>query len=130
MSIKKLEHVGVMVKDLETSIDFYQNILGFDLFNKIEVSGSNIKLAFLGDKKAGQIYVELVSGKENEYPDEGKVNHIAFTVDNIEEEIQRLRSLKVVFTNGEPNALENSAKYIFFKGPDGESLELFQPAAL
>jgi lactoylglutathione lyase len=117
-----------MVKNLETSVDFYQNILGFDLFDIIE-HGSKVKLAFLGDKKTGQIYVELISGKENEYPDEGKVNHIAFTVDHIEGEIERLKSLNVIFTSDKPTSISNGGKFIFFKGPDGESLELFQPVS-
>jgi lactoylglutathione lyase len=129
MAIRKIEHVGVMVKNLEASIEFYQNILGFDLFHIIE-HGSNVKLAFLGDKKTEQIYVELISGKENEYPDEGKVNHIAFTVDNIKEEMDRLKSFHVHFTSDEPTVILNGGKFIFFKGPDGESLELFQPISL
>lgn len=129
MAIRKIEHVGVMVNDLKTSIDFYQNTLGFDLFNIIEPN-AKIKLAFLGDQKSGQVYVELISGTGRNFPDEGKVNHIAFTVDNLEEEIQRLKSLNVIFKREEPTSLENGAKYIFFKGPDGESLELFQPTSL
>ncbi|WML44278.1 VOC family protein [Neobacillus sp. PS3-40] len=129
MAIRKIEHVGVMVNDLKTSIDFYQNTLGFDLFNIIEPN-AKIKLAFLGDQKSGQIYVELISGSGRNFPDEGKVNHIAFTVDNLEEEIQRLKSLNVIFKREEPTSLENGANYIFFKGPDGESLELFQPTSL
>jgi lactoylglutathione lyase len=129
MAIRKIEHVGVMVNDLKTSIDFYQNTLGFDFFNIIEPN-AKIKLAFLGDQKSGQIYVELISGTGRNFPDDGKVNHIAFTVDNLEEEIQRLKSLNVIFKSEEPTSLENGAKYIFFKGPDGESLELFQPTSL
>jgi lactoylglutathione lyase len=128
MAIKKLEHVGVMVNNFEKSIGFYQNILGFELFETFEHDGTNIKLAFLGDKKINQIYVELIFGKENEYPNEGKVNHIAFTVDNIEEEMERLKSHNVVFKSENPTVLQNGGKFIFFQGPDGESLELFQPA--
>jgi lactoylglutathione lyase len=127
MAIRKLEHVGVMVKDLETSIEFYQNILGFDLLDKFEANDPSITLAFLGDRESGQVFVELVAGKETTFPDEGKVHHLAFTVDDIEEEIKRLKPFKVIFTSGNITTLANGSKYIFFKGPDGESLELFQP---
>ncbi|MDP4084891.1 MAG: VOC family protein [Bacillota bacterium] len=130
MAIKKLEHVGVMVNDLETSISFYRDILGLDLIEHLQLEDSAIQLVFLGNKETGQIFVELVSGRNKNYPDEGKVNHIAFTVENIEEEIERLKSLKVIFTNTEILSFKNGTKYIFFKGPDGEKLELFQPSGL
>ena len=54
------------------------------------------------------------------------VNHIAFAVDNLEEEIERLKKLGVPFTDDQITTLSNGARYIFFKGPDGEKLELFQ----
>jgi lactoylglutathione lyase len=126
MAVKKLEHVGVMVSDLEVSIGFYQDVLGLDLLDRFDANEST-GLAFLGDGGRGQVIVELICGKDNTFPDEGKVHHIAFTVDDIEGEIERLRSLKVHFTNDEISTLANGSKYIFFKGPDGETLELFQP---
>jgi lactoylglutathione lyase len=126
MAVKKLEHVGVMVSDLEVSIGFYQDVLGLDLLDRFDANEST-GLAFLGDGGSGQVIIELICGKDNTFPDEGKVHHIAFTVDDIEGEIERLRSLKVHFTNDEISTLANGSKYIFFKGPDGETLELFQP---
>lgn len=126
MAIIKLEHVGVMVKDLGVSLDFYQKILGLDLLDKIEAN-PEVTLAFLGDKQTGQVYVELVHGRKNEFADDGKVNHIAFTVDNIEDEVQRLKSLNVSFFDDTILTIENKSKYVFFKGPDGEKLELFEP---
>lgn len=126
MAVKKLEHVGVMVRDLEVSIDFYQNVLGLDLLDRFAANETTL-LAFLGDRDSGQVIVELISGGNHAFPDEGKVHHIAFTVDHIEDEIQRLKELKVLFSNDEISTLANGSKYIFFKGPDGETLELFQP---
>jgi lactoylglutathione lyase len=128
MAIRKIEHVGIMVKDLQASIAFYQNVLGFDLLDQFAASPA-VSLAFLGNKENGQVYVELVSREGAAFPDEGKVNHLAFTVDDIKEEIDRLIELKVTFSSEEPLTLGNGSKYIFFKGPDGESLELFQPAS-
>jgi lactoylglutathione lyase len=128
MAVRKLEHVGVMVSDIEVSVDFYQNVLGLDLLDSFKANPA-VTLAFLGNRESGQVIVELVSGNDKEFPDEGKVHHIAFTVDNIEEEITRLKALNVAFSNDEILTLANGSKYIFFKGPDGETLELFQPSA-
>jgi lactoylglutathione lyase len=127
MAIEKIEHVGIMVKDLAASIAFYQNVLGFDLLEQIE-PGPSVSLAFLGNKENGHVYVELVSREGADFPDQGKVNHLAFTVDDINKEINRLKELNVTFASEEPLSLPNGSNYIFFKGPDGESLELFQPA--
>ncbi|PLR95912.1 VOC family protein [Bacillus sp. T33-2] len=127
MAIRKIEHVGVMVSDLNKSIAFYKDILGFELLDQFDANEPSVNLAFLGDKESGQIFVELISGKTDTFPVEGKVHHLAFTVDSIQEEIERLTSLQVEFATEEPEILVNGSKYIFFKGPDGESLELFQP---
>jgi lactoylglutathione lyase len=128
MAVKKLEHVGVMVSDMKVSIDFYEKVLGLDLLDRFAANATT-DLAFLGDRASGQVIVELICEKDNAFPDEGKVHHIAFTVDNIEEEIERLSKLKVHFTNDEISTLANGSKYIFFTGPDGETLELFQPVS-
>jgi lactoylglutathione lyase len=127
MAVRKLEHVGVMVSDIEVSVDFYQNVLGLDLLDRFALNPT-VTLAFLGNRESGQVFVELVSGKDKEFPDEGKVHHIAFTVDDIEDEISRLKTLNVAFSNEEILTLPNGSKYIFLKGPDGETLELFQPS--
>jgi len=124
MAIKKLEHVGVMVKNMETSVHFYEQVLGLDLMERFAIN-AEVEIAFLGQN--GQIYVELVANG-SELPDEGKVNHIAFTADNMEEEITRLKSQNVTFASKDYHTLENGTKFIFFQGPDGERLELFQPA--
>jgi lactoylglutathione lyase len=126
MAIKKFEHVGIMVKDLDISQDFYQNILGLDLLDRYHAN-PEVELAFLGEKKTGQVYVELISEKNDDFSDDGKVNHLAFTVDNIEEEVERLKSLEVPFYTDDILELNGKSRYIFFKGPDGEKLELFQP---
>ncbi|MCD7034148.1 VOC family protein [Metabacillus sp. GX 13764] len=126
MAIEKLEHVGIMVKDLETSISFYQDIIGLDVIDKFHPAPS-IKIAFLGYKTRGEIIIELIQGSKEGLPAEGKVNHIAFTVSEIEKEMERLKAKKVNFTQKDIHNLSGS-KYIFFRGPDGELLELFQPA--
>jgi lactoylglutathione lyase len=130
MAIKKLEHVGVMVKDMETSIAFYRDVVGLDLLDHFNHNNPAIKLAFLGFEERNEIVVELVAGHNKEFPQEGIVHHIAFTVDTLEEEIERLQSQGVTFREEEITTLPNGGRYIFFYGPDEELLELFQPPTL
>lgn len=128
MAIKKIEHVGVMVKDIEASITFYKEVLGMELLGMLDHPNPNIKLAFLGFHGAKETELELIQGYNDQLPQEGKVHHIAFTVDDIEKEVQRLKQLEVEvkFIDKEITTLPNGSRYIFFYGPDGEWIELFQ----
>lgn len=126
MAIKRLEHVGIMVQDIETSITFYTNILGFSLKGQLDHPNGVIKLAFLGFNESDETELELIQGYNDHLPAEGKVHHIALTVDDVEKEYERLKLLDVTFLEKEITTLPNGARYIFFSGPDGEWIELFE----
>lgn len=126
MAIKKLEHVGIMVKNLETSIAFYRDVIGMEHLGTMVHTDPSIRLAFLGFPNAIQTEVELIEGYNSNLPVEGKVHHIAFTVDHIETEIERLKQWNVTFIDQEITTLPNGSRYIFFEGPDGEWVELFE----
>jgi lactoylglutathione lyase len=55
------------------------------------------------------------------------VHHIAFTVSDIEAELDKLRARGVRLIDETPRTILNGVKIAFFFGPDGERLELFQP---
>ncbi|WP_206830767.1 VOC family protein [Alicyclobacillus fructus] len=127
MAMIKLEHTGIMVSNLERSIAFYTKILGMELVGTLEHNTPGIRLAFLS--YPGQsAQIELIEGYASQLPDEGQVHHVAITVDDIEAEAARLRDQGVRFLDETVTTLRNGARYIFFAGPDGERLELFQPA--
>jgi lactoylglutathione lyase len=126
MAIKKLEHIGIQVKDMQTSIKFYTEVLGMNLLGTLDHPNGVIKLAFLGFEGASETQIELIEGYNSNLPEEGKVHHIALTVEGIESEIERLRSLNVSFIDQEITTLSNGSRYFFFHGPDGEWIELFE----
>lgn len=126
MAIRKLEHVGIQVRDLQTSIAFYRDVLGMELRGTLDHTNGIIKLAFLSFPNAGETEVELIEGYNPDLPTEGKVHHIALTVDDIEAEIERLNGLQVEWIDEEITTLPNGTRYKFFKGPDGEWIELFE----
>ena len=126
MAIKRLEHVGLQVRNLETSIEFYTKVLGFELKDTIVHTNGVIRLAFLGFKNSNETELELIEGYNPDLPAEGKVHHIALTVDGLEEEIERLRGLDVTFIDQEITTLPNGSRYFFFAGPEGEWIELFE----
>ncbi|WP_226530537.1 VOC family protein [Metabacillus niabensis] len=124
MAVLGFEHVGIQIADIDKSISFYQEVVGLKLLDQFLHTDGKMKLAFLGVKD--QIIVELIEGYNPDLPDEGKVHHIAFRVDNIEAERRRLQSANVEWIYEDITVLPNGAKYIFFRGPDQEWIEFFE----
>lgn len=126
MARRKIEHVGVMVADMERSIAFYQDVVGMTLKDRLVHSNGAMELAFLGFQQSSETELELIQGYNDRLPQEGKVHHIAFTVDDVEEEFARIKTLAVQLIDSEITTLPNGSKYFFFHGPDGEWIEFFQ----
>jgi len=87
MTISHIEHIGIAVKDLETSIRYYEDVLGLRCYRVEEVSDQEVKTAFF---LVGQTKIELLEstspdgpvGRFIEKKGEG-VHHIAFAVDDL-----------------------------------------------
>jgi lactoylglutathione lyase len=127
MAVRKIEHVGIMVRNIELSIRFYEEVIGLKLKGTLLHTNGVIRLAFLGWDSAEETEVELVEGYPGSLTEEGRVHHIAFTVDDIEAELARMKGLpQVELIDEELVTLPNGSRYFFFKGPDGERLEFFQ----
>ena len=96
MKIKRIEHVGVVVRDLEASRRLWEDCLGIPLGGLEHSPGRPHKLALY---PVGESMVELLAGIE---PDskfarmcaEGKggINHICFEVENIDEALAELKA--------------------------------------
>jgi lactoylglutathione lyase len=129
MAVRKIEHIGVMVQDMARSITFYKTVVGLELLGTLTHSNGIIELAFLGAPGASETQVELIEGYPGKLADEGRVHHIAFTVDDLDAETERVAALGVTFLEDASTTLPNGARYRFFYGPDGERIEFFQPAS-
>jgi len=126
--IHKLEHIGVMVKDMDASIRFYTEVLGLKLVKRDRLA-DGVELSFLSFPGSDNIEIELIGRGHDGLPDNGLVHHIAFTVSDIQAEIDRLKSLGVKLMDETPRTILKGDRIAFFFGPDGERLEFFQPAA-
>ncbi|MFD0714638.1 VOC family protein [Paenibacillus sp. GCM10027626] len=128
MAVRKLEHVGIMVKNLEASITFYTEVVGLTHLYTMTHTNGVIRLAFLAGADARESEIELVEGYDGQLGSESVVHHVAFTVDDVEAEFARIKALDIPLKDTEITTLPNGARYFFFYGPDGEFLEMFQPA--
>src|SRR5688500_14070464 len=118
--------VRYMVDDVEESIGFYTRHLGFEVGSDFapafaEVVRGNLRLLLSGPtSSAGR---PMPDGRE---PGPGGWNRIHFIVDDIDAEVERLRSAGLTFRN---DILSGpGGQQILLEDPSGNPIELFQPA--
>ncbi len=122
-----LHHIGVMTADLERSMEFYKTIGLTATMTKDLPNGT--RLAFM---RAGSAVIELVKPADASSLAQrgaGIVDHIAFEVKDIDAVISRLREKNIAFAaekSGDVALFARGSKNIFFDGPNGEKLELFE----
>lgn len=115
--MKKVDHIGIAVKDLEQVLPYYTETLGCPLMKVEEVEGQKVKVAFLD---AGNIKIELLEPMNEDSPihkfiekkGEG-IHHIAFGVEGIEERIDELRKNGVQLLSEEPKPGAGGAMVAF-----------------
>jgi methylmalonyl-CoA/ethylmalonyl-CoA epimerase len=130
--MNKIEHIGIAVKNLESSIDLYQRLLNTDCYKTEQVTSENVNTAFF---KTGDNKVELLSSTSLDSPiakflekkGEG-IHHIAFLVDDILEEMERLRNEGFTLLNDAPKRGADNKMICFVhpKDANGVLIELCQ----
>jgi len=104
--MKHVEHIGIAVKDLESSIALYTKLLGAEPYKKEEVISEGVMTVFFD---AGNTKIELLGATREDSPiakfiekrGEG-IHHIAFAVDSIREKIQEKTAQDFALINSEP----------------------------
>jgi len=120
-------HLSMGVRNLEKSIKFYTETLGFTQ----KVSWGELpKKTVLLDTGDGN-YFEISQGDPEKVYPEGVFRHVALRVDDCSAALERARKAGVEVTV-EPKDVTLKTdppipiRIAFFKGPDGELIELFQ----
>lgn len=120
-------HLSMKVRDLDASVKFYTEGLGFvERFSW----GEGTRRTVLLDTGDGN-YFEISQGDPEEDHGEGVFRHIALRADDCEAALEAARAAGAEVTV-ETRDVTLSAKpplpirIAFFKGPDGELIELFQ----
>jgi catechol 2,3-dioxygenase-like lactoylglutathione lyase family enzyme len=120
-------NVRYMVEDVEEALVFYTGLFGFEVLNDFapafaDVRRGALRLLLSGPKSsAGR---PMPDGRA---PAPGGWNRIHFIVEDIHEEVDRLRSAGVVFRSDVVTGPGGSQ--IVLDDPSGNPIELFQPAA-
>src|SRR6266545_8086985 len=131
MKVKRIEHVGVVVRDVEKSRRLWEDCFGIKL-GGVEQNAMR-KLALY---PIGQSMVELLAGttpdsRFSKMCDEGKagINHICFEVENIDEALAELREKGIPLLDEVPR-IGHAGCRIAFLDPEGTEGCLIELAEL
>jgi lactoylglutathione lyase len=124
--IRKMEHVAIIVKDMDQSIQFYSEMFGFTV--RLRGNNPNREMAFLYLEAQPNMEIELIQDIDpvGEYDESGIVNHLAFTVDDLDASIRYYREKGIVFRSEEPKPTLEGGRMILFKGPNEELLQFVE----
>jgi methylmalonyl-CoA/ethylmalonyl-CoA epimerase len=130
--MNKIEHIGIAVKNLDEANKTYAALLGKNHYKIEEVESEFVKTSFF---HVGQSKIELLEATSAESPiakfiekrGEG-IHHIAFYVDDIVEEIKRLKKEGFIILNETPKRGADNKLVVFLhpKSANGVLVELCQ----
>jgi methylmalonyl-CoA/ethylmalonyl-CoA epimerase len=104
--IKKIEHLGLAVNNLDEAIPLYEKLLQTTCYKTESVSSEGVNTAFF---QIGEAKIELLEATNSDSAiakfidkkGEG-IHHIAYEVENIQAEMKRLEALGFELLNKEP----------------------------
>jgi methylmalonyl-CoA/ethylmalonyl-CoA epimerase len=120
MNITHIEHIGIAVKDLQESINYYEKVLNLKCYKIEIVEDQKVKTAFF---MVGQTKIELLEstspdgpiGKFIEKRGEG-IHHLAFAVDSLQESLDFVSSKGIQLIDTKPR-----------KGAEGLDIAFLHP---
>ena len=120
--IQGIHHVAVRVTDLERSIAFYADLLGFAVRTRTTLA-SGARIAFLAHPSGG-CELELIAGPDDHHAGDGLVHHVAFLAADVDAAFARLRDAGATLLEDAPETLASGRRLFSFRGPDGERLQV------
>jgi len=130
--VNKIEHIGIAVKNLEESNRLFEKLLGISSYKSEEVQSEGVLTSFF---QTGTNKIELLAATNPESPiakflekkGEG-IHHIAFDVEDIFAEIERLKNEGFVLINEVPKKGADNKLVVFLhpKNTNGVLVELCQ----
>ena len=117
----KFVHVTINIKDLEESLNFYQEIVGLPLVCRFP-AGPNMEIVFLGE---GETLVELIHDSANTDITIGSDISIGFAVDSLDETMEFVKEKGIDIHSGpfEPNP---NTRFFFVLDPNGLRVQFIE----
>lgn len=128
IEINGLAHVGLYVNDVKKSVDFYEEKLGFKLIHEAvnKIPEGDVLVKFVQN---GTCVLELVQFPYKIKRADGWFDHISLSVKNLDRVMEALKEKGIEFEQGSYTVAMHvfppeGSKWVFFRGPDGEHIEL------
>ncbi|MGG0177923.1 methylmalonyl-CoA epimerase [Gottfriedia acidiceleris] len=134
-SPKKINHIGIAVRDLETSIQLYTNVIGLKLKGIETVESEKVRVAFI---EIGEVKIELLEATSPESPiakfiekkGEG-IHHIALETENCEKQLEIMKEHGIKLINEVPKkgAHDSIVAFLHPNSTNKVLFELCQPSS-
>lgn len=129
--IKKIDHVGLAVKNLDETLAFYRDVLGIQAQSIEDYAPDKIRTAFL---EVGDASFEIMEPTSPESPvarfleSRGQgMHHISLEVDDLREELRKLQAKGVALVDKEPRqGAHQIVAFVHPKSTGGVLIELTQ----
>jgi len=128
--IRKIDHIGIAVKDIDEAVRFYRDNLCLEIEGTEEINEQKVKVAFI---PLGESRIELLQSTDPTGPiakfiekrGEG-IHHIALEVEGIEETLRKLKEKRVQLIDEKPRIGAHEMKIAFLhpRSAKGVLLEL------
>lgn len=130
--MRKIEHLGIAVKNLQESKLLFSKLLGKETYQEEAVEGEGVNTSFF---MVGETKIELLEATRPDSPiskfiekkSEG-IHHIAFDVEDIRQEVKRLKEEGFEILNEEPKEGADNKLVVFLhpRSTNGVLIELCQ----
>lgn len=104
--IRKIDHIGIAVNSLDSSIPLYRDVLGLHLMGEEKIPGQKVKVAMFA---VGEVKIELLEPLSEDSPIAGYlekkgegIHHIAYESDGIVEELATMKENGVQLIDAAP----------------------------
>ncbi|WP_442601945.1 VOC family protein [Paenibacillus sp. KN14-4R] len=115
----QFHHASIEVSNLDRSITFYREMLGFIVESQLEAMGERIAFLTLGEFRLELVQPAITAKIQH------RSTHLAFAVHDLQGQMDILQSRNMLPCEG-PYNLENGWRISFYEGPNGELLEFVE----
>ncbi len=132
MEIRRLDHVALLVKDVEESKRFYVQLLGMEEHprpSSFDFPGAwlrkgSAEIHLIGEDEPGRVDQVQPGGYSRDELSIGHVTHFAFEVADLEETRQYLQAREIPIVGG-PRPRGDGVMQMYIRDPDGYIIEFF-----
>ena len=130
--MKKIEHIGIAVQDIDHSNELFAKIFGEPHYKSEKIKSEGVETSFfqIGDNKIELLAAENLESPISKYLRKHKegMHHIAFAVEDIAQEMDRLKNIGIRLLNEVPKKGADNKLICFLhpKDTNGVLIEICQ----